>query len=396
MDTTFDILDLRHPFPFYQWARKNAPVFLDEKTGYWVVSKYQDIKNILSNENFFSAELERVNFSKLSAAALDILNPINFEELFGLSTTENPAHDRVKRVALPIFNDLFSASLKPQLEAIIGRHIDRVQGRREFDVVNEVFNPLPAEVIFTILGISPEDVSKVKEWSESRVSLTWGTEEGQVEQAKNIVKYWDFCKNLVDEKAKEPRNDLPSRMIPFYQNGTLSLQEIQLLCYGLVFSGHATTSAFLAESLRVLLETGWWNKILTDKIPFSSSVEEMLRYCPSAFTRRRLALEDVIIGNVKIAKGGKILLSLGSGNRDEEVFDDPEAVQINRLNASRHLTFGNGFHYCIGAKLVKLEYSLVMEMISQAFPKLRLSEDNRFEYSNNISIRSLKQLKVIH
>ena len=390
----FDILNMQSPYIFYQWAREHQPIFFDYKSKYWVISRYRDVKDILRNEQDFSAELERVNYATLCPYAREVLDPINFVELYGLSTTENPDHDRVKRVVMPIFNELFFKKLRPKITTIIESYIDSITEGVDIDIIKHMLNNLPAEIIFTILGISHENINKVKEWSHSRLALTWGTKNQQVEHAEKIVKYWNFTKELITWKLESPGYDLPSLLLPHYKEGTLKLHDIHLLCYGLIFSGHTTTSTFMAEALKTLIETGTWKEIIASQIKFHTTADELLRLCPSAFTRRRLALKDINISGMEIKRGSHIILAIGSANRDEEVFEDPNEVILGRTNANRHLTFGSGFHYCIGAKLVRLEYALIMDKLAQRFPNLSLSPNHELKYDNNISIRALKQLWV--
>ncbi len=293
------------------------------------------------------------------------------------------------------FHELFASNFKTQIEAIIEDYMSKVAQKKEFDICSEVFYTLPADIIFTILGISKDELKNVKDWSASRLALTWGTKENQLENAHNIVKYWNFCKDLVIDRVTNPRNDLPSRLVAYYHKGEISLHEIQLLCYGLVFSGHATTSAFMTESFKLLQTTGKWQEIIENNIPFSQVADEMLRLCPSAFTRRRLALQDIQVGDKSFKKGDPLLLVIGSGNRDEDFFENPNDLVLNRKNASKHLAFGSGFHYCIGARLVKFEFTLVMEQIAKNFPQIKLSTNNDFSYSKNISIRALEKLNVL-
>jgi cytochrome P450 len=394
MIETFDPMDLSDPFGFYRWARSNSPIFHDARSGYWVLTKHKHIHHVLGNEHLFSAELDRVNYSDLSPEAREILEPIRFEELYGLSTTENPSHDRVKRVLLPLFNDLFIRNLKPAVEDIADGYVAAIKGERQVDMASTVFRDLPADVIFTVLGVPRADIPQVKEWSHSRMALTWGGPGEQARHAANIVKYWAYCRELISRKIEAPSDDLPSLLGESYRNGLISLREVELLCYGLIFSGHATTSAFLTESLRTLLASGTWRRILAESIPFAETVDELLRLCPSAFTRRRLVLDDVRLGELILSKGSELLLVIGSGNRDEDVFDRPDELILGRQNSHKHLALGYGFHYCIGAKIVKLEYAVVMNLLARNFPDLRLSAGMAITYHPNISIRSPDSLFV--
>lgn len=390
----FDIMDMVSPHEFYSWARHNEPVFFDRNSGYWVLTKFQDIKQVLSNEDDFSAELERVNYSQLSEEAKLILEPINFTELYGLSSTDNPVHDRVKKITMPIFNYLTSNRLKEIIEKTVTTNISKLGS--ECDIVKDFFYELPAEIIFKILGIPESDVSKVKEWSRSRLILTWGPKEDQEYHARNIEKYWLYCLKLLEKKENEMSEDLPSLLLEQHQRdvNSITIHEIALLCYGLIFSGHATTTSFLSECFKELILTGKWKEIREKNINISNTTDEMLRLFPSAFTRRRIAKSPLTIRGVNIPAGAKLLLTIGSGNRDEEIFKNPNEMDFYRKNSNQHLSFGRGFHYCIGAKLVKLEYDVVFEKLIEKYHFPRIKNDSFYDYQRNISIRSLSSLNV--
>lgn len=393
MIDSFDALDLNNPYPFFKSARKKFPIFWDERSKYWVITKYDHVKMVLSDELTYSAESERVSYSAFSQEALKVLEPINFVELFGLSTTENPQHDKVKKIIMPIFID-FVNKLGPTIESVVIDDVQSLNTKNSVDILKDLFYELPAKIIFNILGIPEEDIQEIKKWSESRLFLTWGDKEEQVYHANNILKYWNYCEHLLRSKLVHPKNDLPSKLLEYYKREEISFHEIQLLCYGLIFSGHTTTTVFLAESLKILLQTDQWKQILDNKIPFANTVDELLRLCPSAFTRRRKALKNIHIDGFFIPKDAVLLLVIGSANRDEEVFENPDNLLWNRFNANRHLTFGNGFHYCIGSKLVKNEYICVMNVLAQHYPNLKLSQINKYDYKKNISIRALNELWV--
>ena len=391
-----DLLDMDNPYPIYKKLRRESPIFFDKNSGYWIISKYEFVKQILLDEESFSAEIERINYKDLSEEAKKILDPISFVELYGLSSTENPSHDKVKKVLMPIFNRLFETIIKPLISIVINQNIEKLRYLNRFDIMKDLFYDLPTEIILKILGIPESEMLNVKNWSESRMQLTWGDGSEQVLHAKNIVKYWNYCVNLIEDRKLNPQDDLPSYLLDAHFNdpNSISIHEITLLCYGLVFSGHMTTTTFLTETVRILLESGKWENLIKSDIPIKDSTNEMLRMCPSAFTRRRLTKRHVAVGGIEIPRNEKLLLSIGSANRDEEIFKTPDIIDFKRRNSNQHLTFGRGFHYCIGARLVHLEYEIVVEKLSKTFPFLRLSDENNYIYHRNISIRAIKELIV--
>lgn len=392
--TSFDALALDDPFGVYERLRRERPVFFDDRSDCWVLLKHADVHAVMADEKRFSAAAERESYAGLCPEAEAVLDPIAFRELYGLSTTENPDHDRLKRVALPVFNELYLERLKPKLRQMADEQLDQLVGRPTADLLVEVANPFPVRAIFQVLGVPADDVSRVKEWSGSRLALTWGEADEQVQHAQNVVRYWEYTRELVGRKLADPSDDLPSAMGQAIREGVLTRLEVERFSYGLLFSGHATTSAFLAESFRYLLATGGWADVAAGRVPAATTTDELLRLCPSAITRRRLVLEDVTIRGQHIPKGAVLLLVIGSANRDEQVFDAPNEYRPQRPNAGRHLSFGYGFHYCIGAKIVKLEHATLLGRLAERFPRMRLADDYHPHYHRNLSIRMLDSLMV--
>lgn len=360
----------------------------------WVLSSYKHVREVMADEGTFSAAAERASYSGLCARAKEVLAPINFEQLYGLSTTENPDHDRVKLCAAPVFREHFATRLQPTLEDLAHTYVLQLAGKQLVDLVPEVFATYPAVAIALMLGVKAEDVSLVLQYAASRLILTWGEAESQVHHAQQVVRYWEFTCELVDRKIRAPEDDLTSELGRCVGAGELTVQDVRLLCYGLLFSGHATTSAFLSEACRLMIESNLWSRVASGENSIEETVDEMLRYCPSAFTRRRVALKGVRIGDFDIAVGDVLLLSIGSANRDELVFSRPNEFQIGRVNAKKHLTFGHGFHYCIGARLVKLEYAALLGALMRAYPEMQTPSGYQPVYRRNLSIRSLTSLPV--
>jgi cytochrome P450 len=396
MTARFDPLEMSDPNDFYREARRVRPMFFDEGSQYWVLTKHADVKKVMLDAKRFSAEADRESYTGLCPEAISILEPISFSRLYGLSTTENPSHDRIKHIAWPLFNDVYLSRLRPSLQLLADSYLSRLDPSGEVDLVSAVCDPFPAAAILQMLGIPHSEVSTIKEWGKSRMMLTWGDAAEQCHHARNIVRYWTFCQELVDRKFAQPEDDLPSFLGMAVRNGELTEHEVKLFCYGLMFSGHATTSAFLAQSIRILLASGKWNEIVNARSrseTITGSVDELLRLCPSAYTRRRLVLEDVEIRGQHIPKGSVLLLVIGSANRDEDVFESPDQIQLDRWTAHMHLTFGAGSHYCIGAKVVRLEYSVLLELLATRFPRMRLTSDH-VDYARNLSIRAPRSLSV--
>ncbi|MCB0503225.1 MAG: cytochrome P450, partial [Bacteroidetes bacterium] len=171
--------------------------------------------------------------------------------------------------------------------------------------------------------------------------------------------------------------------------------EIATICYSVLFAGHETTTTLIGNSVReLLLHRESWERICQDPKLISKAVEEVLRYSPSIVAWRRKSTEDAVIGGIKIPKNSNLLLVMGSGNRDETVFEEGESFQIDRNSARNHLSFGYGIHFCIGSALAKLEAKIVLEELTAAIPQLQLKKGQDFEFAPNTSFRAPVAVEV--
>src|SRR6185295_6617741 len=204
---------------------------------------------------------------------------------------------------------------------------------------------LPALAIFRMLGIPDADVPSVKAWANSRVLLNFGDlpVAEQIEHALNLVKYWQYCERLIADRFAHPSDDLPGELVRLYQEGdqSISKHDIVSLCYGQLTAGHETTTNLLANGLKELLTCrAQWEDLCGDPGRIPAAVEELLRFGPPVFAWRRLVKRDTQIAGVDLPAGSKVLLLLGSANRDNSAFAVGDQLDIQRENAREHLAFG--------------------------------------------------------
>jgi len=385
----YDPYDLGAPHADWKTFRGEAPVFYHEETDYWIVSRYDDIKSVYDEWEIFSSENAQSPVTPLDDAAKKIVKAGGFKS--GLSARTPPTHTRIRKVAQTAFSPRRFKAIEPQIEAIVARHLDKLEGKDEVDFFREVAYPVPALVLFTLMGIPDEDVDKVKGWATSRALLTWGNLKGedQVPHAQGMVDYWNYCCALVAARKAELGDDFPSDMVRAQAEGAdITDEEIAGVMYSVLFAGHETTTTLMANSLKVLMENrASWGELCADPSKIRSATEEILRYAPSIVSWRRLAKKDTQIGGIDIPKGANILVIMGAGNRDEDVYPEGEAFDIERSNARTHLSFGYGIHFCIGFQLAKLEFGITLRELTRRFPNLRLAEGHPINYLPSISFR---------
>jgi cytochrome P450 len=287
----------------------------------------------------------------------------------------------------------------PAIEATVAGLLDAVGGVAEFDLVAALAFPLPANIVFSLMGVPPKDFAQLKQWCGYRAALGWGrpAPEDQVEIATSMAAYRKYLRDLVDAKTREPGDDLASDLIAIHREAPerLTLDEVASILFSLSFAGHETTTGLIGNTVRRLLEEpGRWAEIVAHPDLIPGAVEESLRYDPSVPAWRRVTTRPATLAGVDLPPGARLFLWLAAAGRDEAVFDRPGEFDPRRPDAERHLAFGKGLHYCLGANLGKLEAQIALAELARRYPSLRLAPGQQFTFHPNISFRGPQTLRV--
>lgn len=389
------------PFPSYAALRAQEPVMFDERVGYWVVSRYDDIKAVFEDWETFSSENAQAPVRERGPQARQIMEDGGFTAYSGLSARVPPEHTRIRKVAAKAFTPRRFKVLEPRIRANVVRLLETMLARpeRRGDLLRDLAYDIPTITILTLIGADVGMIDTFKRWSDSRAAMTWGdlTDEEQVPHARNLVEYWAECRRLVAEAHETAPDSLVGDMVRMQAEGDpISDHEIASVCYSLLFAGHETTTTLISNALRVLLShPEQWRAVVDDPARIPAAVDEVLRYSPSIVGWRRRALCDTEIGGVAIPKGSDILLLMGSANRDASRFEDGESFDIGRPNAREHLSFGYGIHYCLGNMLAKLQAKIALEEVARLAPALRLADGADIRFGRNLSFRAPAAVPVI-
>jgi cytochrome P450 len=327
-------------------------------------------------------------------AARRIMDEGGFTAYSGLSARTPPEHTRIRKVVAKAFTPRRYKVLEPAIRADVVAALRRMLQRAERagDLVADLAYRVPTVTILELIGADASAVDTFKRWAESRGAMTWGDldEQEQIPHAHNLVEYWRECLRLVAEAHAEERDSLVGDLVRAQRAGDpISDHEIASVCYSLLFAGHETTTTLIANSLRVLLgHPDQWNLIVAEPARIAAAVDEVLRYSPSIVAWRRKATRDTGVGGVRITAGAELLLVMGSANRDEGRFADPEIFDIDRPNAREHLAFGFGIHYCLGQLLAKLQARIAIEEVARLAPDIRLADGASIEFADNLSFRA--------
>ena len=396
----FRPFDTKDPFAFLERARHEQPVFHSEELGFWVVTRHDDIRAIFRDPATFSSEITQAPYKERPPEVQKVLDDGEFTAYSGLSARQPPDHTRLRGFIKKAFTPRRIAVLEPQIREIARRMIAGFDRSGDpVDLVAALTYELPALVIFRLLGVPDEDVADVKRWAASRVVLSFGDQpiDEQVYHAQNMVAYWRYCRDLVDARFQEQRDDLPSDLVRIYEAGdqSIDVHEMASLMYSQLTAGHETTSSLLAGGLKELLaQRERWDDLCADVSLAPAAVEEMLRIATPVFAWKRLVKKPTRVGDVDLQPGDRVLLMLGSANHDETVFEEPETIDLERPNGRNHLAFGLGIHFCLGAPLARLEAQIVLEELASRFPDMRLVEDQEFAYPPNTTFRAPQQVWV--
>ena len=401
MGAAFKPLDAPYiddPYAFLAQARAEEPVFYSPEIDHWIVTRYADVKAILRDPATFSSRMAQSPIKPWPQEAVAQFAAHNFEIKPVFSNNDPPSHTEVRQLTRDVFTPKRIAWLEPRVRQLVNQAIDAIIERGSADLVKEVLFETPARVLFAFLGIPEAHLQQVKDWSAGRAVLTWGkpSDEQIVALMPNFIEYLQYCFDLIDARSEHPTDDYASELVRDFENGsweTVSKPMLAIAVFGLLMAGHETTTNQSSLGLRALLtHRDQWEAICADPSRIPNAVEEIIRYDSSVISWRRVANRDVELGGVTIPAGAQIMVMLAAANRDEAEFTDGETFNIYRKRPQRHLSFGHGIHYCLGAPLARLELRIFLEEFARRMPSLRLVEGQTYTYSPNVAHRGAQSL----
>lgn len=389
----YEPFNMKDPFPAYAELRREEPVMFDERIGYYVVSRYDDVKATFEDWESFSSENAQAPVRPMGAPAKKIMEEGGFTAYSGLSARVPPEHTRLRTVASKAFTPRRYKVLEPAIRENVDIMIDKMLAAGEpGDILSDIANDLPTITILTLFGVPISRIPEIKKWSGSRALMTWAelTDEEQIPHAHNLVEYWNFCQEVVaNNKANPGQDNLAADLLKLQAEGNdISDHEIASLLYSMLFAGHETTTTLISNSLRMLLSNPeTYQALVEDPEKIPGAIDEVLRMAGSIVAWRRKATRDAEIAGVKIPEGSGVLLLMGSANRDASVFENPDVFDIGRENARNHMSFGYGIHFCLGNLLAKLQGKVALEEITKKIPTLRLMPGADINFIENLSFR---------
>jgi cytochrome P450 len=376
-----------------------APVFYAPSIGYYVITRYADVERVFADPATYSAAVAQVPLVPLVTQAQQILLAGGYKPQPTMVSLDEPAHARLRKPAARAFSMKRVNAMLPAIEATTARLLDAIAGQAEFDVVAALAFPLPANIVFSLMGVPDKDYPQLKEWCGYRAALSWGrpAPDDQVSIATAIAAYRKYLRDLVDLRAAEPGDDLTTDLLAISaeNTGRLSRDEIGSILFSLSFAGHETTTGLIGNTVRRLLEDpARWASVVAEPGLIPAAVDETLRFDPSVPVWRRVTTKATTLAGIELPAGAKLFLWLAAAGRDGTVFTDPDAFDLHRPGADQHLAFGKGLHYCLGANLGKLETQIAVTELARRYPDLSLIPNQNLAFHPNISFRGPQALLV--
>jgi cytochrome P450 len=382
---------LADPYPIYAQLRRMDPVFHAPgafEVGAWLVTSHAVCSQVLRSKQF-GKEGDRVVapeiLAKIPQESADIVERRKHSMLF----RDPPVHTRLRGLVNQAFTPRTVERLRPHIVEIAEHLLAEMPARA--DLIRDFAFPLPIIVISELLGVPPSDRDQFKVWS---TDLTRGLNPGATAEdlaavAVAIDAVDGYMANVIEERRRAPRADLISDLVQL-DGDQLSNEEMLATCRLILTAGHETTVNLIGNGVLALLRNpDQQARVAEDP---GNAVEELLRYDSPVQMTLRFAFEESQVGRHTVKRGDLVILLTGGGNRDPEVFPDPDRLDVHRANAEKHLAFGAGIHYCLGGPLARLEGEIAIGALLRHRPRMAL--DGELAWRKNLVLRGLQALPI--
>ena len=401
-EIAFDPLDPTQrsdPFPVYAEARREAPVFYAPAFDLWVVTRYDDVLAMLKDHEAFSSRNALRSSPREPLPEVREVLAQGWPRMPIIVDSDPPLHGRIRRPITKAFTPRRVGELAPRIEAIALELLDGFAADGEADLVERFAWPLPLRVMGELIGVPADDLRWLHERSRDWLSVygATGSVEEQVAAAEGTVELQRYFVTAMEERTRDPRDDLMSALIAAVaeEDEPLSIVELAGVPLDLLVAGHVTVTRAIGSALVLLLrEPGSLDELRGDPELVGPAVEEILRLESPAQGLFREALRDVEVGGVRLPRGARLMVHFGSANRDEAVFADADLYDPHRSDVGRHIAFGKGIHFCIGAPLARLELSIALPLLLERLPCLRRTDDGPLAYDPIFFARGLSSLRL--
>jgi cytochrome P450/ferredoxin-NADP reductase len=388
------------PAEALRWSRDQEPVFFSPRLGYWVVTRYDDVKAIFRDNLLFSPSIALEKITPAPPEAAEVLKSYGYAMDRTMVNEDEPAHMERRRLLLESFAPEALARHEPAIRQLTRQYMDRFIDNGEADLVNEMFWEIPLTVALHFLGVHDDDINRLRQYCVAHTINTWGrpTREEQLHVADSVGRFWQAANRILDAMMADPSGEgwmYFSIRQHLKHPDIVPLSYLRSMMMAILAAAHETTSNATANAFRLLLSNrAVWDEICENPALIPNAVEECLRRAGSIIAWRRLATAATTIGGVEIPKGARLLIVMTSANHDERHFENPDLLDLYRDNAAQHLSFGYGAHQCMGKNIARMEMRIFLEEFVKRLPHIELVPDQAFKYLPNTSFRGPENLWV--
>lgn len=392
-DPTF----LRDPFPHYQRLRDEDPCHWSPLLKAWVLTRYDDVKQVCLDTAGMSSDRLRPFFATLPAAAsAQIADLVRYLTLW-MVFRDSPEHTRLRRLAAKVFNVRSVTALRPEIEAIARWLLERLEGREEFDFVESFAGPLPALVIMHMLGAPRSELARLKRLSDDMALFIGSSREAPDKYARAQAATREMAglfRELIGARRAAPQRDLLTDLVNAEDSDErLSEDELVATCVLLLFAGHETTTHHIANGLLALLRFPDQLARLRHAPGLApAAIEELLRYDGPIGAQVRIVQQPQTLHGRRLAPGDRVFLMMNAANRDPRAYPDPDRLDLGR-NGVPHLSFGFGAHICLGFPLARLEGQIALCAVLRRWRHIRIASP-RLEWMDSMVLRGMKAMPL--
>ena len=384
-----------NPYDLYRALQQSPP---EHSMGMWILTRYADVMAVLRDGRFSSASVPEITEKKMAEFSLAGACP-EVSELGrkAIVFTENPDHQRLRRLTNPLFNAAnVNAVVKPVIARLVGGMCEEIVNSRSADIIAALAEPLPYQTMTTWMGLPEETIPQIKQWTND---VRYFLEPSVLSRLRfhasyrSLLDFRAFFKAEIQKRRAAGTTDFIGMLLAAkVEDDVLSEDEIIYACIFGFVAGTETTKALLGDATHLLALHPEQLRLIHDgRIAIPSAANELTRRAsPLQMTRRR-SLEDLTIAGVRMAKDDDVLLVLGAANHDPNVFPNPGKLLLDRTNSEQHIAFGYGLHVCLGAHLARLQLQAYLSEIASR--RMAFSVDREPEWiEHSFMLRGLKRL----
>ncbi len=385
------------PYPVLNELREATPVFRNERTGQWMLTRFADVSATLRDRRLGRAYTHLYTHAEVGRPEPDARwSAFHQHEEWSLLCLEPPDHTRIRRLVSKVFTPKAVAAMRPAIERFSDELLDRCRDQGEFELLADFAQPYSVAVICSMLGVPRADTRLLLDWSHAIVKMYELSPDDEVKVAANAAaaEYIEYTKALIAEKRLAPDGLLVAELAVVEDDGDrLTVDEIVSTTMVLLEAGHEATVNTLGNGMRALLKhQSEWGRVVSGEVTARTAVEEMLRWdAPLQLFERWVLEPGVEIAGQAMEVGQEVAMLFGAAERDPRRFTDPDRFDIGRGDAA-HIAFGGGIHFCVGAPLARQEIEVALAGIAGRFPAMQLVEEPH--YQSSFVIRGLGALHV--